>query len=349
MHDIYKPEEGATPQQTSAPDWHKTVRPKTIAVGLGITLVLMLVLSGLSSLTKLMTGVEQGESFKSMSMTDSVSRSPQYEMSYDVGGASNTSRPAPSGGTGSYDEVAYEARQYTIAYKTGDFEEVTAAIEAYKPNLAVVFEQATHNDTYAQYRFKVAREHVDTVLATLEELGPTGLTEQTEVVKKQLMRYAGELEILEQQEALLLSTLTDVNAAYNELVTLSKDTGDVETLATVINDKLKYVQDLSQRRIQVAAQIERIAQRKAELMDRIEYVYFTVTVMKYQFIDGDDLKDDWVAGVRGVVYDMSTTLQWLTFGLMQLFLLLLVLAVYGAVLLFIGKHGWRLVRAYWQR
>ena len=68
------------------------------------------------------------------------------------------------------------------------------------------------------------------VLAELAKLNPRDLNEQTEVVQRQLLQYTSELDILQKREALLTETLDTVTKAYDELVALSKDAKDVETL-----------------------------------------------------------------------------------------------------------------------
>jgi hypothetical protein len=214
-----------------------------------------------------------------------------------------------------------------------------------------MFEQANRGDMYCSYRFKAERDSVSAVLAELVKLNPRDLTEQTEIVKKQLLEYTSTLDVLQKREVLLSKTLDDVSSAYDELVALSKDAQDVETLATVIDGKLTYIERLSQQRLQVASEIDAIARQRAELMDRIEYVYFDVSIEKLEYVNGDDLKDSWTYAVRTFVGDFNQTLQDITFGMLALVLWLVQLLLQGVLLfvvvLVVAKYGWRETKKFW--
>lgn len=249
---------------------------------------------------------------------------------------------------GSYDEQTYEARQYAATVKTGEYSRVCDTIESWKPRADVMFEQVTRGETSASYRFKVTQGSADALLAELQRLNPSDLTEQTEVVKKQLLVYTSELDVLQKREALLVETLDTVNSTYDELVALSKGANDVKTLANVIDDKLRYMQQLANQRIEVSRQIDAIAQRKAELMDRIEYVTFSITVQKYQILDTDRMKDSWVQALRVLATNANDTLQALTIGFLTFMLLLIKVAFFGFVVLVLVKYGWDIVVRFWK-
>jgi hypothetical protein len=260
--------------------------------------------------------------------------------------------PMPgSGGTGTYTEEEYETRNYSAHIRTHAYDEACATIESWKPLPHIMFEQANRGDTYCSYRLKAERDSVSAVLAELVKLNPRDLTEQTEIVKKQLLEYTSTLDVLQKREALLAKTLDDVSSAYDELVALSKNAKDVETLAKVIDGKLVYIERLSQQRLQVASEIDAIARQKAELSDRIEYVYFDVSIEKLEYVNGDELKDSWTYAVRAFVSNFNQTLQDITFGMLAL-MLWLVQFLLQAVLLFVvvlvvAKYGWRETKKFW--
>jgi hypothetical protein len=258
-----------------------------------------------------------------------------------------------SGGTGTYEESEYETRNYSAHIRTHAYDEACAAVESWKPLPYIIFEHANRGDIYCSYRFKAERDSVSTVLAELTKLEPRDITEQTEIVKKQLLEYTSTLDVLQKREALLAKTLDDVSSAYDELVALSKDAQDVETLAKVIDGKLAYIERLSQQRLQVASEIDAIARQKAELSDRVEYVYFDVSIEKLEYVNGDELKDSWTYAVRTFVSDLNQTLQDITFGMLALVLWLVQFLLQGALLfvvvLVVAKYGWRATRHFWQK
>lgn len=256
--------------------------------------------------------------------------------------------PAEPGGTGLYAEDAYEARAYGATIRTRDFGRVCDTLESWKPRTDVVFEEATRSDTSARYRFKTTRAAAPDILVALKALDPDNLTENTEVVKKQALAYTGELEVLRRREALLQQTLADVSAAYDELVALSKTTENVKVLATVIDDKLRYLQELSRQRIEVSREIAVLAERMADLRDRIDFVYFTVDVTTYRIFDTAALRDTWVRAVRDLVDAANTALQTLTLGFLTLCLLAIKVVFFGVLGIAGVKYGSRLAVRLWR-
>lgn len=259
-----------------------------------------------------------------------------------------TMAPTISGGAGLYAEDAYEARAYRATITTHDFGYVCDTLEGWKPRPDVVFEEVARSDTSARYRFKTTRATAPDILAVLKALDPDDLTEETEVVKKQLLAYTSELEVLQKREALLQQTLSDVSAAYDELVALSKTTENVKVLATVIDDKLRYLQELSHQRIQVSREIAALAERRADLGDRIDFVYFTVDVVKYQIIDKAALRDTWVRAARDFVDATNVALQTLTLGFLTLCLFAIKVVFFGTLGIMAVKYGWRLAVRIWR-
>lgn len=259
--------------------------------------------------------------------------------------------PPQSGGVGYYDEVGYETKSYYAHIKTRAYDVACDTIESWKPLAYVVFEQSNRGDSYSAYRFKVERDRASEVLAQLKGLDPRTLNEQSEVVKRQVEEYTSQLDVLKKREALLADTLDKVSVAYDELVTLSKSAHDVETLAKVIDGKLNYIERLSQQRIQVAAELDAIARAKADLEDRIAYVYVDVSVEKIEFVNKEEIRDSWMYAAREFVAQVHKTFQQLTFGVLALVLwlvqLILEAIIFFVVVLFIVKHGWRATKKFW--
>lgn len=344
-----QPNQGQSGMQ--AQQWvRKLMEPKRALAVAVLAVVAYVVIVSILSLFNSVTGVSQG----GVSVTKSDMAYDSYGISREATNYAVPTAPGPepfpqgSGGVGDYDEQTYEARQYTATIKTGEYERVCSTIESWKPRADVMFEQVTRGETSASYRFKVTQQSAGALLAELQKLEPSDLTEQTEVVKKQLLLYTSELDVLQKREALLTETLDTVNSTYDELVALSKNANDVKTLANVIDDKLKYMQQLANQRIEVSRQIDAIAERKAELVDRIEYVTFYVTVQKYHILDTDGMKDSWVHALRVLAINANDTLQALTIGLLTFLLLLVKVVFFGLIVLVLVKYGWGMALRLWK-
>ena len=249
------------------------------------------------------------------------------------------------------DGESYEALSYYASFKERNLESVCDSIETWKPLEYVVFEKAVRNDLYCTYQFKVERAHVASMVIEIENLNPEEFSASTETIKKQVVEYEGQLDILLRKQELLETTLADAVAAYDDLRTLATQVEDVESLTKIIDSKLNAIERLTRERVSLSIQIDAIAQRSAELADMIDFVYFSVQVEKYQVVDVASLKDSWVHGIRTGIVDANTTLQDLTLGVLVLLLGLLQMTVYAGivlvVVLVVAKFAWHHVRRFW--
>ncbi len=330
-------------------DWTRHINTKTILKVLGGVFAVYIVLWGLVAMLNQPAGLNQGSvSAPSIQTYDSVD-----VRKVGVYGEMARAPVDDYGGSGSYDEAAYETQEYNAQFKTQEYEATCDTIESWKPEPSVIFEHASRGDAHCSYRFKVERDRAALIISELEKLDPRDLSEQTRVVKRQLTEYTSELQILRDQEALLEQTLEDVAAAYDELVQYSKDAKDAESLAKGIEGKLQYIERLSRERAQIAAQLDSLSRRTAELTDRIEYVYFNVSVVLYEVINGERIKDSWMVKMQQFVWGVNAALQTVTVGLLTSLLYFAVFALYFTIFLtiiiFVAKNGWRAAKRYWEK
>ena len=216
----------------------------------------------------------------------------------------------------------------------------------------MVFEKAVRNDLYCNYQFKVERAHVASMVTEIENLNPEEFSAATETIKKQVVEYEGQLDILLRKQELLEIALTDAVAAYDDLRTLATAVEDVESLTKIIDSKLNTIERLTRERVNLSQQIDAIARQRAELADMIDYVYFSLRVEKYQMVDIASLKDSWVHNIRSSIANLNTTLQDLTLGVLVLLLGLVQLIIYAGIILVVvlvvAKFAWHHVRRFWE-
>ncbi|HCC04807.1 TPA: hypothetical protein DEP58_00695 [Patescibacteria group bacterium] len=275
------------------------------------------------------------------------SSAPSYK-SYD-GDMSEEQATEPSVGA---DAESYESLSYYGSFKEGNLDGVCDSIESWKPLAYVVFEKAVRNDLYCNYQFKVERAHVASMVTEIENLNPEEFSAATETIKKQVVEYEGQLDILLRKQELLEIALTDAVAAYDDLRTLATAVEDVESLTKIIDSKLNTIERLTRERVNLSQQIDAIARQRAELADMIDYVYFSLRVEKYQMVDIASLKDSWVHNIRSSIANLNTTLQDLTLGVLVLLLGLVQLIIYAGIILVVvlvvAKFAWHHVRRFWE-
>lgn len=260
--------------------------------------------------------------------------------------------PLPIPGDGNYvpgnDAETYETRSYTASIRTSELDTVCDTVLGWKPREEVVFLEQSRGDTSCYFRFKVARSLSDDLLNEVRELDPEELSANTETIKQQVVDYTSQQEILERKAALIQETLEAATVAYDQLVELATETKDVESLTKVIDSKLSQLERLTRERIAVSAQLESLLRQKAEVLDRLDYDYFSIHVSKYEIFNWDRVVDQWVHRMQQFVHDLSVLLQNITLGLVLNLLYLAVVLLYGFIVLVLGKKVWHFVRRYWK-
>jgi hypothetical protein len=255
--------------------------------------------------------------------------------------------PTPGGTTGD-DAEDYEVTSYQATIETRDLDDTCGSISALKAKDYVIFEQANEYDQSCRYVFKVKVDKADEVLSVIQDLDPRDLVKNTQTIKKLIEDFTSQLDILEKKSESIEETLDDALEAYDEISGLARRTGNADSLASVIDSKIKILERLTNERINVNAQIERLSRTKAQQLDRLKYTYFSVYVYETKFIDGEELADSWKAAVKEFVEDVNVVLQDISVRLVALLFLLLQYAIYLLLVVVIAKYGWKLVKKIWK-
>ncbi|MFH1523247.1 MAG: hypothetical protein ABIE43_05555 [Patescibacteria group bacterium] len=247
------------------------------------------------------------------------------------------------------DAEEYEVKEYDATIETRNLENTCQAVAGLKAKDYVVFENSSEYDKGCNYTFKVKKEMVDEILGVINELDPKELTENTYTIKRLIEDFTSEIEILEKKKESIDDTLESAIKSYNEISDLATRTRDAETLAKIIDSKIKIIERLTQERINISAQLERLARSKAEQLDRLDYTYFYVYIYESKYIDGENLKDSWKQAIKEFVLDINKAIQGITINLISVLFIILQYLIYLFILLLIAKYGWRLVKYIWKR
>lgn len=270
------------------------------------------------------------------------------EVARDIGGPIPPIVPEPIPTPGA-DAEEYEVTEYSAYIETRDLEDSCAVISGLKARDDVIFESANEYDKGCSYFFKVENDSAQGVLAIIEGLDPKDLSENTRTIKRVVEDLTSEEEILQRKMETIESTLEDVVTAYDSIVDLATDLDDVETLANVIDSKIRTIESLTQQRIAVAERLDRIARAKAEQLDRLEYTLFYVDIVEDKYIDAEDIRDSWKDAVQRFVDNVNIVAQGVSITLIALLLYTLQFAVYFFLLLFIVKYVWKWAKNIWKK
>lgn len=255
--------------------------------------------------------------------------------------------PTPEFAPGS-DAEAFEVKEYYATIETRSLQEDCDVIAALKGRTEIIFESTSEYERGCTYTFKVAKDQVAEVLALLETLDPKEINESTYTIKREVDSYADEITILETKLTTLETMLAESLAAYENVTALATRTGDVEGMARVIEGKLAIVERLTQAKLDTVAQLDRLTKAKGDALDKLTYTYFHVYISENDFVDGGELKDGWIAAVQNLVRELSALAQDLTLGFVAFAFTVVKFVLYGTLILFVGRFGFRFAKRVWR-
>ncbi|HAM88572.1 MAG: hypothetical protein US83_C0011G0033 [Candidatus Falkowbacteria bacterium GW2011_GWC2_38_22] len=336
--------------------------PQILKIGglaLGVLLILSLLLSvtssSFSSFGFQNSAKQSGDSF-GLKMTESIGHvasdmddavmNKQLSLSSrNVTPAVSYEQPVNIGN----DSENYEITEYNASIETRRLKDTCASVAALKALDYVVFENANEYDSSCNYYFKVASENREEILNKIKALDPKDFTENIRTIKSQVDDYTGEEEILKKKLTSVESTLSNAIEAYDEITEVARDAKDAESLAKIIDSKIRVIESLSQQKINIAEQLDRLGRAKAEQLDRLNYAYFNISIYENKFIDGEVLKDSWKSAVQKFVRDTNRILQDLSINFVLLILLIIQYALYLLIITIAVKYGWKVAKKLWNK
>lgn len=269
------------------------------------------------------------------------------EVSLSYRNVAEESLPPMGGGYTPGNAEAYEVKNYSAHIETRDLSRTCTTIETLKAREDVIFENSNEYDQGCSYSFKVEKKSVEEIYRLIEGLNPKNLSESVYTIKRQVDDYTSEIDIYTSQLARLDATLTEALQSYENITDLATRTGDTESLAKIIENKLNLIERLTNSRLQTQSQLDRIARARADALDQLAYTYFNVSVTEEKYIDGEALVDSWKNSLRTLVWNVNTFIQDITLGFVELIFGVLKFALYGVLLLLVAKVGWRFVKGVW--
>jgi chromosome segregation ATPase len=213
----------------------------------------------------------------------------------------------------------------------------------------VIFENSNNYDRGCNFTFKVQHDHVAEVLAWINDLDPKRLSENTYTIKRQIDDFTSEEEILRKKRDSIDETLRSATAAYEEVTRLATQTRDAGSLAEIISSRIDIIERLTQERININEQLDRLSRAKADQLDRMEYTYFHVDVAENKYVDLEAIRESWKQSIRDTVFAINQAIQGVTINLIGLFFILIQYALYALILLVIAKYGWQIALYLWRR
>jgi hypothetical protein len=255
--------------------------------------------------------------------------------------------PVPSLGLASKDAEDYETREYSASYEKRNIDKICTEFEALKPLQYVVFINANRSESYCGYNFKVEVEKEQEIISMIESLNPKDFNANTYTIERNITNSNNEIEILEKKLEMLDSLLENAQTKYAAL----RNTGDANALVQAVNNEINLIERITNQKLNVQAQIDRLTNNKGSQEERIDYSQFNISISERKLIDLSSISADWRYAFERFVASISTALQDLTIGLIEFLFKLIKFVLYigiGVITLTItAKILWRFVRRIW--
>lgn len=247
------------------------------------------------------------------------------------------------------DAEAFEVTQYSASIESGDVEDTCGTVAGLKSRTDVIFENSNTYDRGCSFTFKVEKAKVAEILAFIEKLDPKDLSDNTYTIKRQVDDYTSEVEVLQNKRASIEATLKSAISAYDGITALATRTENAEALARIIDSRIGIIERLTQEKININTQLDRLSRAKSDALDRLDYTYFSVSVFENRFIDMEQLKDSWKQSIKDFVFRFNAALQGLTVGIVLLLVMIIQWALYALIVLVVVKYGWKVGKSIWYR
>ncbi|QQR83938.1 hypothetical protein IPJ72_01915 [Candidatus Peregrinibacteria bacterium] len=239
-------------------------------------------------------------------------------------------------------------KSYDATIRTSRLKTVCDDLAQLKAREDIIFENSAVNDDQCSFRFKVKKENALEVVQIIEALQPDYFNTSIQSIQSSVEFYDKQLEISQKKLASIEETLADALKAYDDVNRLAVQKQDVESLATIINNKLGLIERMSQERINVQQQIDSYQQQKADQLDRLQYQFFNVNVYKDVLFDWQQIKDSWNQEVKSFVFNFNQIIQQLSVGLVTYLLRFVQAMIYLFLSLFLIKMVWMGIKRVWR-
>jgi len=248
----------------------------------------------------------------------------------------------------SKDAEDFETREYSARYERRNINKVCNEFENLKPLDYVVFENATQNDEYCNYRFKVEQGRENEIITMIKALEPKDFDAHTFTLERNITNNNNEVAILEKKKAMLDDLLKNAQAKYAKL----QNTSNTNALVQAINNEINLIERITNQKLNVQSRIDRLTNSTGVQKERIDYSQFNISVSERKFINWDNIGEQWKYAFERFISGISKIVQELTIGLVVFVLGLVKFIVFLSVgivaIVATAKFLWNIARKIWR-
>jgi len=239
---------------------------------------------------------------------------------------------------------SYETTQYSVNSRTRQFDELCSTIKKLKADPNIHFKYLTTSTNNCYSTFYVEENKVENVLTTLTAFKGVEVNRNTSSVTRHREQIQTQTSILKQQLQSVESSLNAAETQFDEIAEFARESKDASTLAQAITQKINSVDMLTQRKINLASQLNQLYKQAADLEERINVVQFDVTINRSHPIYPEQNSRKWEQAWEELKDTYTNTLIGIStyFGIFLLWVLRL--SIYLVVLIVILRGLWKFIQ-----
>lgn len=254
--------------------------------------------------------------------------------------------PAPGGYVDGLED--YETTDYSVSARTRQFDEFCASLRTLKTEDRFAFTYLSEETNHCSATFYTDEQYVEEVLSRFGQLSGVEISRNTFSVTQRRERLENRTDILRQQLESVDRTLSVGETQFDEIIAIARASNDASELSSAISEKLRMIDSLTQRKIDLISQLDNILQKSAELNERLDKVQFNVSVQRSTPIYPGQDQRKWQLAWKQLGDEFTNTLIGLSSGLGIFLLKVMQYGVYLLILLLLAKLVWQFGRKVWK-
>ena len=197
--------------------------------------------------------------------------------------------------------------------------------------------------------FYVTEEKVADTLAQLQDFRNVEITRDTSSVTRHKQQLESQTVIIQQQLSRTESTLAAAEQQLAQLNALFATSDEVTKLSAEVTNSLRYIDQLTQRKINYLSQLDDLYQQAADLNERISVVQFDVHIVRAVPIYTGKYERQWDAAWEELHEVFTDTMIGLTafFGVFLLWAIRL--TIYLLVIIVFTRGLWKFAQWLWSK
>lgn len=313
-----------------------------IIAGLVIVFVLYWVVINLISSS---TGLSNDSISFSNQARQEVAMAPS-NIQMDQGSFVPPSNPTNGGYTANLER--YETTDYQVSGRIKDFASFCDTLETLKADDRYDFRTLQSSLNNCRATFYTEERYADEVLSQLQQNEGVQTSRVTQSVTRHREQIQSRSNIIQQQLNSVTNTLVAAEQAYDEIAGFAREERDTETYSEAITEKLRQVDQLTQRKISLTSQLDTLAQQAADLNERLGVVQIDVNVSRSYTLNPDKAARQWEQAWEMLTDTWTNFGIWLTVYLGIFLLFVAQWSLYLIILLVLARFGYKLARRIWK-